>query len=141
MYGDNVCRGCKRFHFEVSLWIRYSEEERTVIIERIDAQLVDTYHQFFHIEDSAILKNECRKLGLEIDHNRVEASWLYVLLRASSSRIRSPQKYGFSLIQQAIQVSVAARYETWNKALDRVAAISLTTHQLTQPPVNQTLLF
>mgnify|MGYP006200948357 CR=1 FL=1 len=35
-YGDLVCRGCKRFNFEVINWNRYSEEEKLAVMGRID---------------------------------------------------------------------------------------------------------
>ncbi len=34
--GDKICRGCKRFNFEVIKWNSYSEEEKLAVLNRID---------------------------------------------------------------------------------------------------------
>ena len=34
--GDKICRGCKRFGFEVINWNRYSEDEKRAVLSRID---------------------------------------------------------------------------------------------------------
>ena len=34
VYGDLVCRGCKRFHHEVIQWNGYNEEEKYVDLEQ-----------------------------------------------------------------------------------------------------------
>ncbi|MEL0243196.1 MAG: DUF1289 domain-containing protein [Gammaproteobacteria bacterium] len=33
-YGDEVCRGCKRFYFEVINWNKYDEDEKDAIWTR-----------------------------------------------------------------------------------------------------------
>ena len=38
VYGDLVCRGCKRFHHEVVNWNAYSDEEKRAVWRRITAQ-------------------------------------------------------------------------------------------------------
>ena len=39
VFGDSVCRGCRRFNHEVIHWNRYSDEEKAAIWLRLDAQL------------------------------------------------------------------------------------------------------
>ncbi|RLA46482.1 MAG: DUF1289 domain-containing protein, partial [Gammaproteobacteria bacterium] len=38
--GDDVCRGCKRFAYEVIDWNAYTEQERQLIKERLDNFLI-----------------------------------------------------------------------------------------------------
>ena len=35
-FGDEVCKGCKRFSHEIVNWTKYSLEEREIINERIE---------------------------------------------------------------------------------------------------------
>ena len=39
VFGDSVCRGCRRFSHEVIQWNGYSETERMAVWARLDAQL------------------------------------------------------------------------------------------------------
>ena len=39
VFGDAVCRGCRRFNHEVIRWNTYTEEQRQAIWIRLDAQL------------------------------------------------------------------------------------------------------
>ena len=36
-YGDEVCRGCKRFYFEVINWNKYDEDEKDAIWTRLES--------------------------------------------------------------------------------------------------------
>ena len=39
VFGDSVCRGCRRFNHEVIKWNTYTAEQHTAIWCRLDAQL------------------------------------------------------------------------------------------------------
>lgn len=39
VFGDQVCRGCRRFNHEVIHWNSYSTEQQQIIWKRLDAQL------------------------------------------------------------------------------------------------------
>ena len=39
VFGDLVCRGCRRFNHEVIQWNEYTAEQRLVVWKRLDAQL------------------------------------------------------------------------------------------------------
>lgn len=39
VFGDAVCRGCRRFNHEVIQWNTYSAEQRLAVWKRLDAQL------------------------------------------------------------------------------------------------------
>lgn len=39
VFGDSVCRGCRRFNHEVIRWNTYTAEQRLAVWKRLDAQL------------------------------------------------------------------------------------------------------
>ncbi len=39
VFGDHVCRGCRRFSYEVIEWNRYTGEQKLLIWQRLDEQL------------------------------------------------------------------------------------------------------
>ena len=92
--GDSVCRGCKRYAFEVINWNSYDAEAKSSVLNRIE-KLVDQ-----------ILKNKIRifsipnlKLGLEqaqipFDENLSPYCWLHNLLKKHHQHIDDLKLYG-----------------------------------------------
>lgn len=39
VFGDSVCRGCRRFNHEVIQWNTYDSAQRLAVWKRLDAQL------------------------------------------------------------------------------------------------------
>ena len=39
VFGDQVCRGCRRFNHEVIQWNTYTAEQRLAVWKRLDDQL------------------------------------------------------------------------------------------------------
>jgi len=39
VFGDQVCRGCRRFSYEVIEWNRYTPEQKLMVWQRLDEQL------------------------------------------------------------------------------------------------------
>ncbi len=39
VFGDSVCRGCRRFNHEVIQWNTYTSEQHRSVWQRLDAQL------------------------------------------------------------------------------------------------------
>ena len=35
-YGDDICKGCKRFRHEVSSWTKYSDVEKNIVNRRLE---------------------------------------------------------------------------------------------------------
>ena len=35
-YGDDICRGCRRFRHEITSWINYSDSEKNIINRRLE---------------------------------------------------------------------------------------------------------
>lgn len=62
--GDSVCRGCKRFAHEVIGWNGYSDEERQLIMRRIETLLSQVVENHIRVVDSA-------KLALQLEEQKV----------------------------------------------------------------------
>ena len=50
-FGDEVCKGCKRFSHEVVSWTKYSLEEREIVNDRIEKFKVKILKDRFEIID------------------------------------------------------------------------------------------
>ncbi len=56
-FGDKICRGCKRFSFEVVNWNSYSEEEKLAVFSRIDLLTEQIIRNKFRIVSIEKLQN------------------------------------------------------------------------------------
>ncbi len=70
--GDKICRGCKRFNYEVINWNQYSEEEKRAVLRRIDqltTQIMGARFNIFSVEklQQALDDYHIRDLMLDIN--------------------------------------------------------------------------
>jgi predicted Fe-S protein YdhL (DUF1289 family) len=83
-FGDLVCRGCRRYLHEIIDWNRYSEQEKRLILQRLDFLHEQILSQYFVIDNSAQL--EPYLLSLKTNYRSDSSSWtkLYILLRSKA---------------------------------------------------------
>lgn len=93
-FGDVVCRGCRRYLHEVIDWNRYSDGEKRLIWQRLDAVQEQVLSGGFRIEDPALLR---RQLDLHaIPYRDGGSAWshLAALLRAGARRLPGLAEFG-----------------------------------------------
>lgn len=56
VYGDLVCRGCKRFHHEVVNWNLYDAEEKRAVWSRLEQLLAQVMAVKLEVFDAARLR-------------------------------------------------------------------------------------
>ena len=94
VYGDQVCRGCKRFAHEVIDWNAYDQEQRYIIVKRLEAFLTQVVSARFEILDEAVLHEQIRHQQVRFNEDRDPHCWIFDLLKAGASQIREPAHYG-----------------------------------------------
>ena len=57
-FGDEVCKGCKRFAHEIVSWTKYSLEEREIINDRLEKFKIKILQGRFEIIDPNLLANK-----------------------------------------------------------------------------------
>ena len=71
VYGDVVCRGCKRFHHEVVNWNAYAEQEKLAVWRRLEILLAQVMMAKLEIFDAVLLRQQfgeaVRKHGYDLD--------------------------------------------------------------------------
>ena len=58
VFGDQVCRGCKRFQHEVIQWNSYSDLEKEKVWNRLETLKVLIMKSKILIQDKTLLKNK-----------------------------------------------------------------------------------
>lgn len=95
VYGDNICRGCKRNYREVIDWNRYDEQEKQQIYQRLQQQIEQVVATFIDVIDPAQLKTKLQQAnGQQPLLYDSPLFWAYELLRLQAVHITTLADYG-----------------------------------------------
>ena len=83
-YGDDVCRGCKRFIHEVINWNSYSNDEKEIVNSRLEEFKVTILSHRFKVTDAELLSSKLKEHAISFNHSLDPITWIFDLLRASS---------------------------------------------------------
>lgn len=98
VYGDRVCRGCKRFDFEIIGWNTYTNEQQLAIWQRLEQLLQQIMANKLTITDSLLLKEKLIKYNIRFNLNQSPQYWAYLLLAKGARQIKHIEAYGISLL-------------------------------------------
>jgi len=83
-YGDDVCRGCKRFIHEVINWNSYSNDEKEIVNSRLEEFKVTILSHRFKVTDTELLCSKLKEHAINFNDALDPITWIFDLLRASS---------------------------------------------------------
>ena len=93
-FGDEVCKGCKRFAHEIVSWTKYSIEEREIINDRLEKFKIKILRDRFKIIDSNLLAARLEEKAINFNHSLDPLTWIFDLLRAAGSQEFDLSNYG-----------------------------------------------
>lgn len=83
-YGDDVCRGCKRFIHEVINWNSYSNDEKEIVNSRLEEFKVTILSHRFKVTDAELLSSKLKEHAINFNDALDPITWIFDLLRATS---------------------------------------------------------
>ena len=97
VFGDEVCRGCKRFQNEVIDWNSYQDSQKIAVLSRLESLKTQIMESKISIVNKKLLQNQLDILDIKyvIDDNPF--CWVFDLLRQASQSIDSLQDFGVVL--------------------------------------------
>mgnify|MGYP001185195298 FL=1 len=97
VFGDEVCRGCKRFQNEVIDWNSYQDSQKIAVLFRLESLKTQIMESKISIVNKKLLQNQLDTLDIKyvIDDNPF--CWVFDLLRQASQSIDSLQDFGIVL--------------------------------------------
>ncbi|MGH1440736.1 MAG: DUF1289 domain-containing protein [Cellvibrionaceae bacterium] len=98
--GDLVCRGCKRFAHEVIDWNGYTQEQRQLVVDRLDQFLQKIVGNMIDIFDEKQLLKQMQYQQIHFNDQLSSSRWVYELLRNGASQINNTDDFGFRLKPQ-----------------------------------------
>jgi len=99
-FGDEVCKGCKRFAHEIVSWTKYSLEEREIINERIEKFKILILSDRFRVIDAELLAVKLEEKAINFNHSLDPITWIFDLFRAAGSQSFDLGNYGIKSLKQ-----------------------------------------
>ncbi|WP_122312878.1 DUF1289 domain-containing protein [Pseudomonas coronafaciens] len=100
VYGDLVCRGCKRFHHEVIHWNGYNEDEKRAVWLRLEQLLVQVMTAKLEVFDVDKLRMQLTQRKIRFVPHQSEYCWAYQLIARGARVISQVEAYGFVLLPE-----------------------------------------
>ena len=130
-FGDDVCKGCKRFSHEITNWGKFSTDERTVVNSRLEQFKITILEEKFVISDSNLFESKMNEFSINFNSSLDPITWVFDLLRASSHEDLDLSEFGIEILpkfsnlsllelrdlinQEMLQLSEAHYYKFFNR--------------------------
>ena len=131
-FGDDVCKGCKRFSHEITNWGKFSTDERAVVNSRLEQFKITILEEKFSISDSELFESKMNEFSINFNSSLEPITWIFDLLRASSNKDLNVNDFGIEILpafsnlslielrdlinQEMLQLSEAHYYKFFNRA-------------------------
>ena len=100
VYGDLVCRGCKRFHHEVIHWNGYNDDEKRAVWMRLEQLLVQVMAGKVEVFDPQKLRGQLLARQIRFVPHQSEYCWAYQLIARGARVINQLEAYGMVLLPE-----------------------------------------
>ena len=131
-FGDDVCKGCKRFSHEITNWGKFSTDERAVVNSRLEQFKITILEEKFTISDSNLFESKMNEFSINFNSSLEPIAWIFDLLRASSNKDLNVNDFGVEILpafsnlslielrdlinQEMLQLSEAHYYKFFKRA-------------------------
>ena len=99
-YGDEVCRGCKRFSFEVINWNGFTPEERESVWKRLEKLKTQIMSSRLQILEPELLDNKIRYYQLKIKDDLYVLSKAFELIKQVSESFKDLEEFGIKILNK-----------------------------------------
>ena len=98
-YGDDVCKGCKRFVHEIINWPKYSMDERAIVNDRLEEFKLLILKERFKVVDKDLFALKLKENAINYNNSLDPLTWIFDLLRASGSQNLDLAQFGITSLQ------------------------------------------
>ncbi len=95
--GDFICRGCKRYSFEVINWNAYSDEEKLAVLSRVEKLNVQILQNRLELVSEQRLRQGLNARRVPYDEALSPYCWVHNLLKRCHDRIDSLEEFGLEV--------------------------------------------
>ena len=94
VFGDQVCRGCKRFHHEVIEWNGYTDIQKETVWNRLEYLKVLIMKSKIFIENQVLLQSKLDSLKISYYDKVDPYCWVFDLIKQASQSINDLSEFG-----------------------------------------------
>ncbi len=96
-FGDDVCKGCKRFSHEITSWGKFSNDERAFVNRRLEQFKSTLLEEKFTIIDGDLFESKMNEFSINYNGSLEPITWIFDLLRASVSKDLNLDDFGIEI--------------------------------------------
>jgi len=100
VFGDQVCRGCKRFHHEIVNLNAYNDEEKRAVWARLEVLLTQVVSAKLEVFDPLRLKEQLQQRKIRFIPEQSEYCWAYQLISRGARHIQQVDAYGIHIFPE-----------------------------------------
>ncbi len=104
-YGDDVCKGCKRFVHEIINWPKYSMDERAIVNDRLEEFKLLILKERFKVVDKDLFALKLKENAINYNNSLDPLTWIFDLLRAAGSQALDLQQFGIASLMKSYDPS------------------------------------
>ena len=105
-YGDDVCRGCKRFSFEVISWNAFKPEERESVWKRLEKLKSQIMASRLKVSDSKKLEESIKHFQLKIKDDLNDLSKAFEVIKQVSESFDNLDEFGIDVFEKNKSLTV-----------------------------------
>ena len=117
VYGDVVCRGCKRFYTEVIQWNTFDHEAKQQIYQRLSNLMSTVVSQFLMITDPELLLQQLQRHSIRHHLTDDPFCWAHHLLRVGVDKIQDINRYGIKIKENYLHLNLTELFTLMDEAL------------------------
>ena len=106
-FGDLVCRGCKRYSFEVISWNSYTDQQKQAALNRIEILNTQILERKLRIVSIPKLEQALKDFKIPFDPALSPYCWLHNLLKRAHQKLTDLDQIGVRKEPEASHLSIA----------------------------------
>ena len=116
-FGDDVCKGCKRFSYEITDWGKFSNDERALVNSRLEQFKATILQEKFTVSDSNRFESKMNEFSINFNNSLDPITWVFDLLRASSNEDLDLNDFGVEILPQISNLSLVDLQDLINQEM------------------------
>lgn len=111
-YGDDVCRGCKRYIHEVINWNSFKPEEKEAVWKRLEKLKSLIMQSKVEIFDEDLMEYKINELQLKINKDLNSLSKAFEIVKLTSQSFENLKEFGMNLKEKGKLIDLKEKIET-----------------------------
>lgn len=125
VYGDLICRGCKRTAMEVIEWNRYDSAKKIIVYQRLHEQISQVFDRYIDILDEQLIHEKIIKLNIRLHASATPIEKAFHLLRLGASKIKHLSHYGMQVKPEFLDVPLVNLFNQMDAQVYELASTAL----------------